>query len=70
MIYRDGSNRRTAAVVLCAGKGERTGLGYNKMLYPVMGEPVAVHSMKAFIKAGVDEVLCVISPSDDDTVCE
>ena len=47
MIYRDGSNRRTAAVVLCAGKGERTGLGYNKMLYPVMGEPVAVHSMKA-----------------------
>lgn len=70
MIYRDGSNRRTAAVVLCAGKGERTGLGYNKMLYPVMGEPVAVHSMKAFIKAGVDEVLCVISPSDDDTVGE
>lgn len=65
MKYGDGKERRTAAIVLCAGKGERVGLGYNKVLYMLGGEPVAVLSMKAFISAGADQVLCVISPADD-----
>ncbi len=65
MRYRDGTDRHTAAIVLCAGKGERTGLGYNKALYMIDGEPMAVHSIKAFTDAGADKVLCVISPADE-----
>ena len=70
MIYSDGVRRRTAAILLCAGKGERTGLGYNKMLYVVGGKPVVVHTIESFIKAGADEIVCAVSPGDDDTVGE
>ena len=70
MKYRDGRDLRTAAIVLCAGKGTRTGLGYNKVLFALGGTPIAVMSMKAFVDAGVDEVLCVASPSDADVLRE
>ena len=68
MKYRDGRDLRTAAIVLCAGKGERAALGYNKVLFPLGGQPIAVMSMNAFINAGVDIVVCVASPADYDVL--
>lgn len=29
-----------SAIILCAGSGKRTGLGYNKMFYQLQGETV------------------------------
>lgn len=70
MKYKDGKDRHTAAIVLCAGKGERTGLGYNKMLFRISGRPVAEHSMKASPDAGADDIICVASPADEEVLRE
>ena len=70
MKYKDGKDRHTAAIVLCAGKGERTGLGYNKMLFRISGRPVAEHSMKAPPDARADDILCVASPADEEALRE
>ncbi|WP_249029253.1 2-C-methyl-D-erythritol 4-phosphate cytidylyltransferase [Tannockella kyphosi] len=38
-----------SAIVLCAGSGSRTGLGYNKMFYQKDGETVYQKTMKLFL---------------------
>ena len=37
-----------AAVIVAAGRGTRMGLERNKVLYPLCGEPVIVHTVRAF----------------------
>ena len=51
------SSPKITAVVLCAGKGLRAGLGYNKVLHSIGYESVAIKSIKKFLK--FDEIIVV-----------
>lgn len=42
-----------AAVIVAAGRGARMGLDRNKVLYPVLGEPVIVRTVRAFEETGL-----------------
>ena len=42
-----------AAVIVAAGRGTRMGLEKNKVLFPVCGEPVIVHTVRAFARSGL-----------------
>lgn len=37
-----------SAIILCAGSGKRTGLGYNKMFYQLQGETVYEKTVNVF----------------------
>lgn len=57
-------------VILCAGRGERAGLGYNKVLH-FIGQKTAVElCLDAFAAAGVKELTLVCSPADIAAVTE
>ena len=57
-----------AAVIVAAGKGTRMGLERNKVLYPVLGEPVIVRTVRAFEDTGLFDggIVVVASPCDMD----
>ena len=56
-----------AAVIVAAGKGTRMGLERNKVLYPVLGEPIIVRTVRAFEATGLfGEIVVVASPCDMD----
>lgn len=38
-----------SAIVLCAGSGTRSGLGYNKVLYVYDGKPLFMYAVEAFL---------------------
>lgn len=62
---------RIAVVVLCAGKGERMGLPYNKLLYHIGEKTVLEKTLDACLAyEKIDDVLCVASPTDFDDVAE
>lgn len=56
------------AVIVCAGKGERTGLSYNKILYAVGSETVLDLTLQKFIGANLTDIVLVCSPCDADAV--
>ena len=53
----------TWAVILCAGRSTRMGLGQNKTLLPLHGSPVFTHSMRAF-RPFVDGILLVTGEAE------
>jgi 2-C-methyl-D-erythritol 4-phosphate cytidylyltransferase len=56
---------RTAVVLLAAGEGRRVGAGTNKVLLPLLGEPVFTWSLRQVLELpGVVEVVLVIRPED------
>jgi 2-C-methyl-D-erythritol 4-phosphate cytidylyltransferase len=56
---------RTAVVLLAAGEGRRVGAGTNKVLLPLLGEPVFTWSLRQVLGLpGVAEVVLVIRPED------
>ena len=57
-----------AAVIVAAGKGTRMGLERNKVLYPVLGEPVIVRTVRAFEETGLfgSGIVVVASACDMD----
>lgn len=55
---------KKAAVILCAGKGERARLGYNKTLHPLGSASVAAKSADAF--SDFDEIIVVCRPEDEE----
>ena len=57
-----------AAVIVAAGRGTRMGLERNKVLYPVLGEPVIVRTVRAFHDSGLFDggIVVVASPCDMD----
>lgn len=62
---------KVAAIVLCAGKGERAGLPYNKLLYHIGDKTVLDLTLEAFAESGFfDDILCASSPADYDVICE
>ncbi|MDO5377357.1 MAG: 2-C-methyl-D-erythritol 2,4-cyclodiphosphate synthase [Clostridia bacterium] len=55
-----------AAVIVAAGRGTRMGLGRNKVLFPVRGVPVIVHTVRAFEESGLfDGGIVVVTGRDD-----
>ncbi len=53
-----------SAVILAAGRGERFGGRINKVLYPLGGRPLLEWSLRAFLEAGVDEIVVVGRPAE------
>jgi 2-C-methyl-D-erythritol 4-phosphate cytidylyltransferase len=59
------SNGATVAVILCAGQGTRMRADRNKVLLPLLGEPLIAHTLAAFARAAsVDEILLVAHPDE------
>ena len=50
---------KTAAIVLAAGHGKRMHSKVAKQYLLLKGEPVVVHALRAFEKAGMDEIILV-----------
>ncbi|HLN78433.1 MAG TPA: IspD/TarI family cytidylyltransferase [Nocardioidaceae bacterium] len=64
-----GGTPRTAVVLLAAGEGRRVGAGTNKVLLPLLGEPVFTWSLRrALALPGVTHVVLVTRPEDRDEV--
>jgi 2-C-methyl-D-erythritol 4-phosphate cytidylyltransferase len=58
---------RVAAIVLGAGSGARVGASANKMYLPIAGEPMLVHSTRAFAQhPDVDELHVVAAAAEVD----
>ena len=58
---------KTGAIVPAAGRGERAGLGFNKVLASLCGEPVIAHTLRALQSCpDVDAVVLVAQSADAD----
>ena len=55
-----------AAVIVAAGRGTRMGLDRNKVLYPVCGEPIIVHTVRAFAQSGLFDGGIVVVTGEND----
>ena len=56
---------KISLILACAGKGERAGLGKNKLLSPVGGTTCLSRTIDAFEKSGlIDEYIVVCAESD------
>lgn len=55
---------RVAAVIVCAGKGERTGLSYNKIFYNLGHKTVLETVLDAFTASSVGKIVLVAAPDD------
>ena len=59
----------TAAVVLAAGSGSRVGAGVNKVLLPLAGVPLIVHSVRTALDAA-EHVVVVARPEEEATLAD
>lgn len=60
---------RAAVVILAGGSGSRVGAGVNKVLLPLGGLPILVHSLRtALLVDGVHRLVVVVRPEDRDEV--
>lgn len=59
-----------AAVIVCAGRGERTGLAYNKVLYHIGHKTVIETALDAFSHSLVNRIILVVSPIDEQAIKE
>ena len=57
-------NEKVSAVICAAGKGERAGLGKNKLLAPLYGAPALYHTLKKFNIKEIGEVIVTSSETD------
>ena len=58
-----------SGIILMAGSGERSHLGYNKTLYNYLGKPLFIHSLDAFCNnSEIDEVFLVINKQDEENI--
>lgn len=55
-----------AAVIVAAGRGERMGLGRNKLFAPLCGVPVIVHTVRALRDTGLFDGGIVVVTGEDD----
>src|SRR6476469_1738584 len=56
------------AVIVAAGRSTRMG-GIDKLMAPLAGRPVVAHSIAAFVAhEAIDEVVVVVSESNEDAV--
>lgn len=54
-----------SAIVLCAGSGKRTGLGYNKMFYQLRGETVYEKTVNVFLKDKRCEEIIIVCKKEE-----
>ncbi len=59
-----------SAIVLAGGSGRRMGQEVKKQYMQLCDRPVIYYPLAAFEKSGVDEVILVVSPEDEDFVRE
>ncbi|MEO5617065.1 MAG: 2-C-methyl-D-erythritol 4-phosphate cytidylyltransferase [Candidatus Eisenbacteria bacterium] len=52
----------TAAILLCAGKGERLGLGIDKALVPLAGRPLFTWSLEALERCDAIDAIVMVGP--------
>ena len=52
----------TAAILLCAGKGERLGAGVPKAAVPLAGRPLFTWSLEALQRCSAIDAICVVGP--------
>lgn len=57
-------NSKVSVIICAAGKGERAGLGKNKLLAPLYGAPVLWHTLKKFGIKEIDEIIVTSSEND------
>lgn len=55
-----------AAVIVAAGRGTRMGLERNKVLYPIGGAPIIVHTVRAFADSGLFDGGIVVVTGEGD----
>ncbi|WP_251545202.1 2-C-methyl-D-erythritol 2,4-cyclodiphosphate synthase [Pumilibacter intestinalis] len=58
------------AIILCAGSGERTNLGYNKILYHMGKTPLLELTLGAFSRSAVSRTVLVINERDETQIRE
>src|SRR5262249_34469438 len=58
----EGGGVSTAAILLCAGKGERLGMGVEKALVPLGGRPLFTWSLEAFEKCAAIDTIVMVGP--------
>lgn len=58
------SAEKIGAVIVCAGKGERTGLDYNKILYPIGHKTLLDMTLEKFAASRVTHVVIVAAERD------
>ncbi|MCI8613124.1 MAG: 2-C-methyl-D-erythritol 2,4-cyclodiphosphate synthase [Clostridia bacterium] len=63
-------SEKVKIIILCAGVGKRTGLGYNKLFYPLGAKTVLETTADAFADAGFGDIVFVINPADEAAVRE
>ena len=57
---------RFSALIVAAGRGQRMGMGRNKLLLPLADEPVLLHTLRLFDDIpGIEEVILVIAKADE-----
>lgn len=66
----DSEKPDIGAVIVCAGRGMRTGLAYNKILYNIGQKTVLETVLDKFVCSRVNRLTIVISPADEDAVKE
>lgn len=55
------------AIVLGGGKGQRMGLGFNKVLYKIKDEMIIEKAMKSFLEdKDCEKIVCVLSKEDQE----
>lgn len=60
---------RATGVILAAGRGERCGVGENKVLARLGGSPLLCHCLSAFVRSGVvGELVVVARPGEEGKV--
>lgn len=64
MKYNADSPLNIAAVIVCAGKGERSGLPYNKILHIIGRKTVLEKSLDVFLRTRVKHITVVTSKDD------
>lgn len=55
---------KTAAIIVAAGKGSRMHSDIPKQYLLLQGMPVLCHSVRAFQKAGADQIIVVVAPGE------
>lgn len=60
--------QKIGAVIVCAGKGERTGLSYNKILYPVGQKTLLDLTLEKFAASAVTHAVIVAAKNDADEI--
>lgn len=69
--FEGGSFMNNAVIVLAAGQGTRLGLGKNKVLLPLSGQPLLSYSLKIFQKLeAIDAIVVVAQVKEIDTIKE